>query len=42
MVLPMIGRAELAAITTAILHGYPHIATDSLESLPNHEALVVP
>ncbi len=28
-----IGRAELAAITTAILHGHSHIATESLSSL---------
>jgi len=28
-----INRAELAAITAAILHGHSHIATDSLSSL---------
>ncbi len=28
-----IGRAELTAITAAILHGHSHIATDSLSSL---------
>jgi len=28
-----INRAELAAITAAILHGHSHIATESLSSL---------
>jgi hypothetical protein len=28
-----ISRAELAAISAAVIHGYSHIATDSLESL---------
>jgi hypothetical protein len=28
-----IARAELAAIAAAVIHGYSHIATDSLTSL---------
>jgi hypothetical protein len=28
-----ISRAELAAIAAAVIHGYSHIATDSLTSL---------